>query len=387
MAAAEGEVTAISFDDFDEVWEEEDAPAVPSPGRIEEIENKKTEVELTRITRVRDADFTRIGVLGVGSFGKVVLAKQKATGDLYALKFVSLARLQDRKQFDRALDERAILATLEHPHVVKLHFAFRVKGHAVLGFEYCAGGELFHHLCKKRVLDAKATAFYGAEIALALQCAHEAGVVYRDVKPENCFLDHRGHLKLGDFGLARAGVTSPFRGAHSVCGTPEYMAPDVLARKPSGYGTAVDWWGLGVCCYELLTGLPAWYTSDRRKLFDRIRSAPLRLPPSVPPEAGACVAALLRRHPKQRLCALNGADELRGEAFFASVDFDALVLGALDPPIQPCSRLSRPAHRANFDGRFTTLPVDTPVEGPDPAFLDGDDALATGWEFVRPEPV
>ena len=227
MAAQEGEVTAISFDDFDEVWEEEDAPAVPSPGRIEEIENKKTEVELTRITRVRDADFTRIGVLGVGSFGKVVLAKQKATGDLYALKFVSLARLQDRKQFDRALDERAILATLEHPHVVKLHFAFRVKGHAVLGFEYCAGGELFHHLCKKRVLDAKATAFYGAEIALALQCAHEAGVVYRDVKPENCFLDHRGHLKLGDFGLARAGVTSPFRGAHSVCGTPEYMAPDV----------------------------------------------------------------------------------------------------------------------------------------------------------------
>ena len=96
MAAAEGEVTAISFDDFDEVWEEEDAPAVPSPGRIEEIENKKTEVELTRITRVRDADFTRIGVLGVGSFGKVVLAKQKATGDLYALKFVSLARFQDR---------------------------------------------------------------------------------------------------------------------------------------------------------------------------------------------------------------------------------------------------------------------------------------------------
>ena len=165
------------------------------------------------------------------------------------------------------------------------------------------------------------------------------------------------------------------------------MAPDVLARKPSGYGTAVDWWGLGVCCYELLTGLPAWYTSDRRKLFDRIRSAPLRLPPSVPPDAGACVAALLRRHPKQRLCAVNGADELRGEAFFASVDFDALVLGALDPPIQPCSRLSRPAHRANFDGRFTTLPVDTPVEGPDPSFLDGDDALATGWEFVRPEPV
>ena len=92
----EGEVTAISFDDFDEVWEEEDAPAVPSPARIRA--ESKTEVELTRVS-VRDADFTRVGVLGVGSFGKVVLAKQKTTGDLYALKFVSLARLQDRKQF------------------------------------------------------------------------------------------------------------------------------------------------------------------------------------------------------------------------------------------------------------------------------------------------
>ncbi len=209
----EGEVTAISFDDFDEVWEEEDAPAVPSPGRIEEIESRKPEVELTRIPgRVRDADFTRIGVLGVGSFGKVVLAKQKATGDLYALKFVSLARLQDRKQFDRALDERAILATLEHPHVVKLHFAFRVKGHAVLGFEYCAGGELFHHLCKKRVLDAKATAFYGAEIALALQCAHEAGVVYRDVKPENCAF------------AASRGAAAPSRHRRDSCPSDEVVA-------------------------------------------------------------------------------------------------------------------------------------------------------------------
>ena len=205
----EGEVTAISFDDFDEVWEEEDAPAVPSPARIRA--ESKTEVELTRVS-VRDADFTRVGVLGVGSFGKVVLAKQKTTGDLYALKFVSLARLQDRKQFDRALDERAILATLEHPHVVKLHFAFRVKGHAVLGFEYCAGGELFHHLCKKRVLDAKATAFYGAEIALALQCAHEAGVVYRDVKPENCAF------------AASRGAAAPSRHRRDSCPSDEVVA-------------------------------------------------------------------------------------------------------------------------------------------------------------------
>ena len=113
-------------------------------------------------------------------------------------------------------------------------------------------------MCRRRRLEPDAVAFYGAEIALALQCAHEHGVVYRDVKPENCFLDAAGHLKLGDFGLAKGGVRDPFRGAFSVCGTPEYMAPDVLAQHPAGYGTAVDFWGMGVCLYELLTGMPPW---------------------------------------------------------------------------------------------------------------------------------
>ena len=111
-----------------------------------------------------------------------------------------------------------------------------------------------------------------------------------------------------------------------------------------------------MCCYELLTGLPAWYTSDRRKLFDRIRSSTSEAATVGPSRSGRLRRGVAPKASEAAALRVNGADELRGEAFFASVDFDALVLGALDPPIQPCSRLSRPAHRANFDGRFTTLP-------------------------------
>lgn len=335
-----------------------------------------------------DGDFERLSVLGVGSFGKVVLARHRETKVQYALKIIALSRLTLRKQVERTQLERDVLVGLEHAFIVKLHYAYRVPGHVVLGFEYCAGGELFHHLCKRRVLSPAAVAFYVAELALALQCAHDHGVVYRDVKPENCLLDARGHLKLGDFGLAKTGVYHATTGAHSVCGTPEYMAPDVIARKPSGYGSAVDWWGLGICAYELLTGLPPWYTADRRKLFDRIRLAPLRLPPHVPPDAGAAVAGLLRRHPLRRLCVGDGANELRGNAFFSHINFDALALGAVPSPIRPCANLRRPAHFTNFDAKFTALPVETPLEdGANPncpaPFAGDESAFDHDWEFAR----
>jgi serine/threonine protein kinase len=118
--------------------------------------------------------------------------------------------------------------------------------------------------------------FYSAEITLALDTMHEHGVVYRDLKPENILLDGEGHIKLADFGLAKEGVHEAAEGAHSLCGTPEYLSPEVLDRQ--GHGTAVDWWNLGMVLYEMLTGLPPWYTTDRDKLFERLRSAPLKFP-------------------------------------------------------------------------------------------------------------
>jgi serine/threonine protein kinase len=139
--------------------------------------------------------------------------------------------------------------------------------------------------------------FYSAEITLALDTMHEHGVVYRDLKPENILLDGEGHIKLADFGLAKEGVHEAAEGAHSLCGTPEYLSPEVLDRQ--GHGTAVDWWNLGMVLYEMLTGLPPWYTTDRDKLFERLRSAPLKFPFYVSRPAASIiqVLALPRLHP------------------------------------------------------------------------------------------
>mmetsp|Transcript_13712 Transcript_13712/g.42453 ORF Transcript_13712/g.42453 Transcript_13712/m.42453 type:complete len:282 (+) Transcript_13712:214-1059(+) len=248
-ATEEPAVSSVQFDDFEELFDEEsttdeEPPAVPSPrslasraeaffaprsrspspARLPDVSDDAPRAELAAISveheagrpEVSDADFERLGVLGLGSFGKVVLARHKTTRALYALKLVSLARLVDQKQVERMLEEKRVLEGLEHPCVVRLHFAFRTPGHACLGFEYCAGGELFHHLCRRRRLEPDAVAFYGAEIALALQCAHEHGVVYRDVKPENCIVagdaaapDGRWAVKVADLGCARELRSAP----------------------------------------------------------------------------------------------------------------------------------------------------------------------------------
>ncbi|KAJ8602979.1 hypothetical protein CTAYLR_001487 [Chrysophaeum taylorii] len=328
-----------------------------------------------------DSDYERLSVLGIGSFGRVVLAKRRDTGDLFALKLIAYSKLTLPKHLERTQTERDVLSSMRHENIVKLYCAYRTSTHFALVSEYCPGGELFHHLCRRRVFKAAAVAFYAAELSLALDCAHARGIVYRDVKPENCLLDSRGHLKLVDFGLAKVGVADLYLGAHSVCGTLEYMAPDVLAKKPSGYGLSVDWWGLGIWTYELLTGLPPWYGPDRHKLFKNIRHAPLRIPPYVSLAAASLLANLLRRHPRERLV---GLQNLKRHSFFANIDFDTVSTHD-NPPIRPKQGLAN-----NFDAKFAALDVDD--DDPPPtrkpatrtAAIVVDRASLQNWDYARP---
>mgnify|MGYP003732274055 FL=1 len=169
---------------------------------------------------------------------------------------------------------------------------------------------MFCHLQRLGKFAEPRARFYTAELVLALAHVHALGVVYRDLKPENVLLDARGHVRLTDFGLSKEGVTLHAKGAHSFCGTPEYLAPEILARR--GHGRAVDWWSLGALLYEMLTGLPPFYSRDREKLFEGIKHGELGYPGHLSPDAKAILRALLERDPARRLGSGPGdADEIR----------------------------------------------------------------------------
>ena len=151
-------------------------------------------------------------------------------------------------------ENRKVLSNMNHPFIMKLYFAFQTYDKLYLVLDYCGGGEIFFHLSRHRRFHEKVARFYNAELLLALGHCHDNGIIYRDLKPENVLLDSHGHVKLGDFGLAKDNIRYPYKGARSRVSTPEYMAPEILQQF--GYGFCVGYWGLGMLLYEMMTGLP-----------------------------------------------------------------------------------------------------------------------------------
>eukprot|EP00588_Corethron_pennatum_P008374 CAMPEP_0194290680 /NCGR_PEP_ID=MMETSP0169-20130528/41813_1 /TAXON_ID=218684 /ORGANISM="Corethron pennatum, Strain L29A3" /LENGTH=628 /DNA_ID=CAMNT_0039038347 /DNA_START=567 /DNA_END=2453 /DNA_ORIENTATION=- len=349
--------------------------------------------------------FSLLRVLGKGSFGKVLLVQKKHGRDisgLFAMKVLKKAHLVRRKQIGRTQTERRVLAVADHPFIMRLHYAFQTDEKLFLVLDYCPGGELFFHLSRYVTFPERVARFYAAELLLAIGHLHGKGIIYRDLKPENVLLDAEGHVKLGDFGLAKDGISHPCRGAQSMCGTPEYMAPEMLCS--SGHGFCVDYWELGMLSFEMMTGLPPWYTTDRSRLFRRIKGAALVVPPNIKADAENYVRKLLVRDPYQRL-GFDGPHEIQAHRFFRSVHWDQLLDRRCQPPIRPCegwraqegALFERPAGTPaaagttaapthvttedgdkgafsidalteNFESQFTRLPVET----------DGDTPLGRG---------
>lgn len=281
-------------------------------------------------------DFEQLRVLGKGSFGKVVLVRKRTgveKGGLFAMKRLRKTHLLKRGQIERTRTERLVLSMVDHPFIMKLHFAFQTEEMLFLILDYCAGGELFFHLCREKKFPEQWTRFYSAELLLALGHLHSKGIIYRDLKPENVLLDSEGHVKLGDFGLAKTHINHYYKGAKSRVGTPEYMAPEVLLQQ--GHGFCVDYWGLGMLTYEMMTGLPPWYTTDRHKLMKRLKGAPLDIPPGFSPHLANFTSSLLERDPRRRL-GVRGIQYAINHEFFRRLDFRALQSRQLEAPIRPC---------------------------------------------------
>ncbi|EER26523.1 protein kinase, putative [Coccidioides posadasii C735 delta SOWgp] len=314
-------------------------------------------------------DFEPLTCLGKGTYGTVLLVRHKITGALYAQKQFRKASLTVHKKLvEQTKTERAILESVNrYPFIVNLYYAFQDHEKLYLILEYAQGGELFTHLAMERMFTEDVAAFYMAELVLALEhLHHNIGVIYRDLKPENCLLDTEGHLLLTDFGLSKVSVNGEDR-CNSSLGTIEYMAPEVIQGKP--YGKACDWWSLGALGFDLLTGSPPFKGNNNAKISEKIIKQKLVLPYFLGPDAKDLLTRLLRKEPHKRL-GYNMPKDIRtikGHRFFRKIDWKALERRELDPPIKPV--VTDPALAENFSADFTTLPL-SPVVTSKGSFRD-----------------
>lgn len=333
--------------------------------------------------KMTSGDFEQLRCLGKGTYGTVLLVKQRSTGRLYAQKqFKKASLVVHKKLVEQTKTERQILESVNrHPFVVKLFYAFQDLEKLYLILEYGQGGELFTHLSTEKMFSEPVAAFYMAEMLLAISHLHnDLGVVYRDLKPENCLLDADGHLLLTDFGLSKVAV-DPSDCCNSMLGTVEYMAPEVVLGKK--YGRAVDWWSFGALGYDLMTGNPPFRGNNHAKIQENIVKQKLILPYFLGPDAKDLLTRLLRKDPNKRLGAVMPKDLLtmKKHRFFRKIDWKKLAAREVEPPIQPM--ITDPELAENFAPEFTDLSLSPVLTCKDPfAQSLPRDELFGGFSFV-----
>ncbi|XP_074189917.1 ribosomal protein S6 kinase alpha-2 isoform X5 [Rhinolophus sinicus] len=323
------------------------------------------------------SQFELLKVLGQGSYGKVFLVRKikgSDAGQLYAMKVLKKATLKVRDRV-RSKMERDILAEVNHPFIVKLHYAFQTEGKLYLILDFLRGGDLFTRLSKEVMFTEEDVKFYLAELALALDHLHSLGIIYRDLKPENILLDEEGHIKITDFGLSKEAIDHDKR-AYSFCGTIEYMAPEVVNRR--GHTQSADWWSFGVLMFEMLTGSLPFQGKDRKETMALILKAKLGMPQFLSMEAQSLLRALFKRNPCNRLGAgIDGVEEIKRHPFFVTIDWNKLYRKEIKPPFKPA--VGRPEDTFHFDPEFTAR---TPTDSPGVPPSANAHHLFRGFSFV-----
>ncbi|KAG8583128.1 hypothetical protein GDO81_008290 [Engystomops pustulosus] len=324
--------------------------------------------------KAEPSQFELLKVLGQGSYGKVFLVRKikgSDSGMLYAMKVLKKATLKVRDRV-RSKMERDILAEVNHPFIVKLHYAFQTEGKLYLILDFLRGGDLFTRLSKEVMFTEEDVKFYLAELALALDHMHSLGIIYRDLKPENILLDEEGHIKVTDFGLSKEAIEHENR-AYSFCGTIEYMAPEVVNRK--GHTQSADWWSFGVLMFEMLTGTLPFQGKDRKETMALI----------LKPNA-LSRALISKESPINRLGAgIDGVEEIKRHSFFLTIDWNKLYRKEIRPPFKPA--VGRPDDTFHFDPEYTSrTPTDSPGIPPSANthnLFRGFSYVATSLEYTQ----
>ncbi|BFZ53400.1 cAMP-dependent protein kinase catalytic subunit [Savitreella phatthalungensis] len=304
-------------------------------------------------------DFQIMRTLGTGSFGRVHLVQSRHNSRFYAIKVLKKQQVVKMKQVEHTNDERSMLRKVKHPFLITLWGTFADSKNLYMVMDFIEGGELFSLLRKSQRFPNPVAKFYAAEVALALDFLHFNNIIYRDLKPENLLLDRHGHIKITDFGFAKEVPDITW----TLCGTPDYLAPEVVASK--GYNKSVDWWSLGILTYEMLAGHPPFYDANPMKLYENILAGIVRYPPYFEASAKDLLSKLLTADLTKRFGNLrNGSRDIMEHAWFAEVNWERLAKRDIEPPY--CPPLKGQAGDAHLFDSYQEEREPYGQDGPDP---------------------
>ncbi|XP_076009295.1 microtubule-associated serine/threonine-protein kinase 3 isoform X2 [Genypterus blacodes] len=315
------------------------SPSVSAADSDASVEKRVPQTLTPTRRKPLESDFATIKLISNGAYGAVYLVRHKETRQRFAMKKINRQNLVLRNQIQQAFVERDILTFAENPFVVSMFCSFETRRHLCMVMEYVEGGDCANLLKNMGPLPVEMTRMYFAETVLALEYLHNYGIVHRDLKPDNLLITSMGHIKLTDFGLSKIGLmnmaTNLYEGHmekdtrefldKQVCGTPEYIAPEVILRQ--GYGKPVDWWAMGVILYEFLVGCVPFFGDTPEELFGQVVSDDIIWPEgddALPVEAQDLITHLLRQSPLDRLGTV-GAMEVKQHPFFLGLDWNGLL--------------------------------------------------------------
>ncbi|XP_027868838.1 protein kinase C zeta type isoform X7 [Xiphophorus couchianus] len=345
-------------------------------------------IKLSQGTTLGLGDFELIRVIGRGSYAKVLLVRLKKNEQVFAMKVVKKELVHDDEDIDWVQTEKHVFEQAStNPFLVGLHSCFQTESRLFLVIEYVNGGDLMFHMQRQRKLPEEHARFYAAEICIALNFLHEKGIIYRDLKLDNVLLDHEGHIKLTDYGMCKEGIR-PGDTTSTFCGTPNYIAPEIL--RGEDYGFSVDWWALGVLMFEMMAGRsPFDIITDNpdmnteEYLFQVILEKPIRIPRSLSVKAASVLKGFLNKDPKERLgCQVQtGFTDIKSHTFFRNIDWDQLEKKEMTAPFKP--QISDEYGLENFDTQFTNEPVQLTPDDED-VIKRIDQSEFEGFEYINP---
>jgi len=321
-------------------------------GSLQDIIARETQQRLSilneklgapEVVNIQFKDLQPIAILGAGTFGRVSLVQHKVTKEVYALKALIKAEVVMHKQQANVVQEKNVMIQSNHPFILRLYTTFKDTTKLYMLLEFVQGGELFSHLRKEEKFDPDIAKFYCIEVACALNKMHPLHIAYRDIKPENIMLDSYGHIRLVDFGFSKIIHDRTF----TLCGTPEYLAPEIIAGD--GYGCAVDFWALGILLYEMVVGYPPFFDENPFGVYKKILKGSIKFPSGISSTLQNAIKSFLTSRRYRRLGCTTSLpiDSLKKHSYFSGIDWNSAEKMLIVPPYIPT--ILSEGDTSNFD--------------------------------------